>query len=1110
MAVDIGTGTIAIEIDQRQVRAEAMQASRTLERTPTELRPQIDARRLGQRIQQGISAVSAGVWAPMQAAGISAMQAVGASGVAALTAVEARGLAAAARMRAAFSTAGGAVAGPAQAAGGRAAARGGAAAGAARAGLGLFAVQGLSGSLSALDGDIGELATGVGSVTSTFATMGPAAAAVAVGLVGLNTGIRRFQRFGGFGEGAPGGALLEALGLRTAGRISGEGRIGQQAGGIQQLTGATGDLARARLRAARETEKTATQEQRSRGAFERSRREEIAARREEIEGLRRRLRAEGGSTGFFSQLRQGSLSGGIAIRDEQLREAQRELNQERFGSGFSGQLRRLFRAPRLEPEFAEPRGRDLERQREQLRILNEQQIDAVADQADAYRRGTDLLRRRIGRDRALNAEQNSQRRRYIRALRQRTIAERAAAIRENAIANSFRTGAGLVFGRSGLGVGQRFGAAMAFATTKIAALSGPLIAVAAAAAALAAAIAVSVAAARRYEQQLSAQIAAASIAQRTIGGPGGAAVDIEQVTEGIRRGTGRGLSEVQASRAAIEAIRTGSEDIFLNTESVLSDLRVVAAATGVALDDATRRFFRGIIKREQELLDELGIIARVAAANERYARSIGVATSELTVQQEQLAFAAEVQQQVEVLARNYGRTAVLETQRATEATKRFGAAWSNFFADFGRSQRRNVERLANLGIGILAGIRAVSLYFRFLPDIRSQRDIEVQQVSNLNRLESQRNAALSDRLGLLSKAAQSGSLDVRRQRELINLQREVAEQRERIFGGPLFGGLAFDDLNIRNAVNNQLELEGIQSRLAENRSLGRIGALQAPAAAALTAIESFGFEIGRLPDNLRLSAEQVRNLLENTNEARQAREGLAAVFGVSVDRITELIPLFIRLNEERAKEVLSLHAMIRAQRAAIESGDFLRSKYQELADVLPPTLRVANIQQAARIAQQGVGSVFRLPETFSLEGAAERAGIIEAFEGRFPILDIQLTSIERFSEAAANMGVTLDFMQDSLSSFVEGIAFEGQNLRQALTNFLQSIARTLIRSQFDRASGGILSAFTNAVTEPAIGAAGSTRYGSTYNTQVNIGIANPLQARAADASARIFGGAGGP
>ena len=1120
MAVDIGTGTIAIEIDQRQVRAEAMQASRTLERTPTELRPQIDARRLGQRIQQGISAVSSAVWAPMQAAGIGAMQAVGASGVAALTAVEARGLAAAARMRAAFSTVRvpSGAAGPAAAAGGRAgAARGGVVAGAARGGLGIFAVQGLSGSLSALDGNIGELAAGVGSVIPSLTSMGPAFAAVAAGLVGLNIGIRRFQQFGGFGEGAPGGAFLEALGFRRAGRISAQGNIARQVNTVRVLTGATGDLARARLRAARETDKTATQEQRSRGEFERARRQEVEARRRDVRNLQERLGrarargAQGGIGGWWARnFREPDLEAGIDINRDQQRAAQRRLNEARFGSGFSGQLRRLFRAELLEPETEAPRASSLRKQSERLRILNEQQIDAVADQADAYRRGTDLLRRQYNRDSALSAEHNSQRRRYIRAIRQRTIAERAAAIRENAIANSFRTGAGLIFGRSGLSVPQRFGAAMEFLTTKFQAIAGPLTAVAAGAAALAAVTYLIVRASRRYEQQLSAQIAAASIAQRTVGGPGGAPVDIRQVQAGIRAGAADGLSELEVSRAAVEAIRTGSEDIFLNTERVLTDLRVVAAATGVAFEDATRRFFRGIIKREQELLDELGIIARVAAANERYARSIGVATSELTVQQEQLAFAAEVQRQAEVLARSYGRTQVLETQRATEATNELRASWQNFFAALGERGRDITETIGGFGSAFLRGLQV--RVTGVLP-ANAAFGQEVQQVSNLNRLEQQRNTILTERLGILSKAAQSGSIDVRQQRNLIQIQRDILAQQERIFGA---GGIGppssrFSDLNVQRAETSRLEAAGIVSRLAENRSLGRIAALQAPAAAALTAIESFGFEVGRLPENLRLSAEQVRNLLENTNEARQAREGLAAIFGVSVDRITELIPLFIRLNEERKKEVLTLNQMIAAQRRAIESGDFLRAQYQRLADLLPVTLNLANIQRAAQIAQQGPQSLFRIPtgEDFSFEGAAGRAGIVEAFEGRFPGLDVQLTDTERFAEAAANMGVTLDFMQDSLSSFVEGIALEGQNLRQALTNFLQSIARTLIRSQFDQTSGGLLSAFTNAVTEPGIGAAGSTRYGSTYNTQVNVGIANPLQARAADASARIFGGAGG-
>ena len=673
--------------------------------------------------------------------------------------------------------------------------------------------------------------------------------------------------------------------------------------------------------------------------------------------------------------------------------------------------------------------------------------------------------------------------------------------------------------------------------------------------------------------KLSAQIAAATIAQRTVGAPGGAPVDIQQVQAGIRAGAAGGLSELEVSRAAIEAIRTGSEDIFLNTETVLSDLRVVAAATGVAFEDATRRFFRGIIKREQELLDELGIIARVEAANERYARSIGVATSELTVQQEQLAFAAEVQRQVTVLAQSYGRTSVLETQRATAAANRLRAEWQNFFADFGASQRGNAERISAIGIGLLQVVR-------FATGIRQQQGVEVQQVSNLNRLEGQRNTLLTERLGILSKAAQAGSIDVRQQQNLIRIQGDILTQQERIFGARGIGppDARFSAQNIERAETSRLEERGIVSRLAENRRLSRIAALQAPAAAALSAIESFGFEVGRLPEGLRLSADQVRNLLEGTGEATVSIAGLAAVFDLPISRVIELIKAmgeeveglsdsvdFATLNIERSRLRLERitrprgeagRLLDRFQRegtfaggaAGVPSGpvnfeigrffgnfnerrttafieglaqaseDFraLSVDLQEFGDALPTSRVIASGEFFAAIP--GLRRTGLAAEPLARSGDPAPPDILfdqanrrqraqqDAIREVNLQADISLTAVEQFAELAANMGLTLDTMQSNLASFVTGIAFQGQSLRQALVSFLQNIASTLVQSTIrDTIGQNFGGLFTNAVTRgPASGGVGS----AVYNTVNNIGIANPLQARSAATSARILEGIG--
>ena len=1163
MAIDIGTGVINIEIDRRQLRAEALQASRQLARTRTELRPQINVREFGVRLRQAIAAASTrDVWRPFEETGLQAMNIVTTRGIVGLSAIEQRGLVAASRLRAAFATIrippqnfGAGVAG-APGAVPRVAPVGAAGGGGRGGGLGTFTLGGLAGSLTNLDGEVGQLAQGVGAVTQSFATMGPAAAAVAAGFVGLGIGFRRFRQFGGF-EGfneATGGNILRALGFHRAGLERRERFDEREAGVAGGITGAEGDLANAQARQAREAEKNASQSQQARGARERNLQEEIAtsrrliaARQQRIqqevlagrgEGrrarndrayiagqtrliarweaeineinartnqskrtrqvetdrertlrdliqtnrnriadyTRRRERAQGAF--FFPGIRTAELEISIESSQKSIDEYERELR------GIQARRQEAERAQADTAEAAAAQGaadNDLNRRerrerrefRNRLRLLNEQQIDSVSEQAEEARRQADLLRGKTTGDAQLQAQHARQSARYIEAFRAQAVEAKRGEIFQRRQAGAIRR---QLLQTEGLTRFERLAIRFEGLQSVLGAVIGGLAIFAAAtaigAAAFYAAARVINAAARRFEEVQAAQIAAASIAQRTIRPPGDAAVDIQQVQAGIRAGAAGGLSQLTVARTAIDAIRTGSQDIFLNTEQVLRDLRVVAAATGVAFEDATTRFFRGIIKREQELLDELGIVARVEAANERYARSINVAASQLTPYQQQLAFANEVYRQLQVSANAFGQDAVLSTQRATEASNRLGAVWSDLFSDFGAQTTFLSQGLSFLGIGIAENLRR-------LLSIRRQRSPEVAEVTGVNRAEAERNRLIQERLGLISKQAIQGGIDVQQQRNLIELQREVILQQGRLFGtGP--AGTAAGNLsraNAQAAQDNLVELEGIQRNLRDARSRGRIAGLQGPAIAALTAIESFGFAVERLPEGLRLSADHVARLTENTEEANFARAGLAAQFGVSISRIEELIPAMVQLNEERNKskkaaddERLSLNQMIAERQKAIASGDFLREQYLALSRLLPDNLRIAD---AARIAQGGPESVFRLPEVTGFPAdAAARAGITarEPFTARTgPI--VELTQIDQFSLRAAEFGLTLDTMTSNLSSFVEGITLEGQNLQQALAAFLRNIARTLIQGASQNLGQQLLGGlFTNVASgQPSSG-----------------------------------------
>jgi hypothetical protein len=103
------------------------------------------------------------------------------------------------------------------------------------------------------------------------------------------------------------------------------------------------------------------------------------------------------------------------------------------------------------------------------------------------------------------------------------------------------------------------------------------------------------------------------------------------------------LREAMTATAQTTAAGMTSE----NLKRLAAGARNVSQALGVAMPDALSRLSRGITKLEPELLDELGIFVRVDDAAQKYARSIGKTTANLTDFEKRGAFAAEVLTQLE-------------------------------------------------------------------------------------------------------------------------------------------------------------------------------------------------------------------------------------------------------------------------------------------------------------------------------------------------------------------------------------------------------------------------------------------------------------------------------
>ena len=114
---------------------------------------------------------------------------------------------------------------------------------------------------------------------------------------------------------------------------------------------------------------------------------------------------------------------------------------------------------------------------------------------------------------------------------------------------------------------------------------------------------------------------------------------IRSTARELQEAAGFGMDFANSMRSTSLALSAGfeSEQIFELGEVA----RNAAVALGRNVPDALDRIFRGVIKVEPELLDEIGLFVRVNEAAAKYASSIGVAAGELTEFQKRQAFLEE-------------------------------------------------------------------------------------------------------------------------------------------------------------------------------------------------------------------------------------------------------------------------------------------------------------------------------------------------------------------------------------------------------------------------------------------------------------------------------------
>ena len=118
---------------------------------------------------------------------------------------------------------------------------------------------------------------------------------------------------------------------------------------------------------------------------------------------------------------------------------------------------------------------------------------------------------------------------------------------------------------------------------------------------------------------------------------------IKNVARDLQEASGFGLDFAAAMRSVSLATSAGfgAEQIGQLGEVA----RNAAVSLGRNMPDALDRIFRGVIKVEPELLDEIGLFVRVNEAAAKYASGLGVAAGDLTEFQKRQAFLTEALEQ---------------------------------------------------------------------------------------------------------------------------------------------------------------------------------------------------------------------------------------------------------------------------------------------------------------------------------------------------------------------------------------------------------------------------------------------------------------------------------
>ena len=269
---------------------------------------------------------------------------------------------------------------------------------------------------------------------------------------------------------------------------------------------------------------------------------------------------------------------------------------------------------------------------------------------------------------------------------------------------------------------------------------------------------------------------------------------------------GFGLDMAESMRSVSLALSAGFQTDTINELGEVA--RNAAVSLGRNMPDALDRIFRGIIKVEPELLDEIGLFVRVNEASAKYASTLGIAAGDLTEFQKRQAFANEG---IEQGTKKFAAFSEIETDPFSKLATSFADLSQEVLSFVNRALKPIVDTLAeNKGLlaGVFAGI-ALSLLRLAVPAMG-----KFTQAIAVNAQEARENAEMQNDL-LKDRAAKSQASAIAEKENNINLEKGkiLAAKTSQSYQGR---GKALKDANsqLNKAVTNEEKIAALSNKSA--------------------------------------------------------------------------------------------------------------------------------------------------------------------------------------------------------------------------------------------------------------------------------------------------------